>query len=168
MRAPPISWGFTTRSAPARTNLSTLACSTGAGHDEQPGVERPARERDEEVVGVTGQGGHEHRRPLDAGRAQHLVTGGILRQGGERAGVDPGSVPFDHHHLPPGPGQVPPDRLAHPAPAAQHHVAAHAGDLAVHATPPQQHQQVTFEHHADHRGEARRARCPRPPGSTRS
>ena len=86
MRAP-SSCGLTTRSAPACVSLAMLSSCAGTGDDEQPRVDRPPRERHEQVLGVARQRHDERLGAVDAGGAHRLVERGVAddrRQGDAR------------------------------------------------------------------------------------
>ena len=100
------------------------------------GVDRPARQRDEQVVGVARQRGDECLGAVDPGRAQRLVERGVADDRRQGDPLETLTVEVDDHDVATAPVEVVGDGAADPAPAAHDDVAVEVSDLAVHSPPP--------------------------------
>ena len=112
--------------------LGLRGLGAGAGDDHQIRTQRSAGQRDVDVVGVGVECGDQRVGAADAGRFQDAVIGDVAEYGRVLEALEPGRVAVDDDQVLPGRAEVLRARPAHPAPAADDHVAAHSVYLMIH------------------------------------
>ncbi len=122
-------------------------------HDEQRRIERPPRQRHEEVVGVIGERGDKSVRPFDAGGPQRGVERGVTHDRRRRNIGDSCRVAVDDDDVAAFTLEVSRDCPTDTAPPAQHDVPSQIGDSPVHPSPPDDFSKLSIDDHLHAQGE---------------
>jgi hypothetical protein len=132
------------------------------GDDEQIRSQGAGGDREEQVVGVRREGGHEHAGPLDPRRPQHTLIGGVALQGGDGQAGQAVGVAVDHHHVGAPGGDEGGDAAPDAPVAADDHVPGPVGDAPFHPPPPQELPELPVDHGLDETAQDvdRRAHAP--------